>query len=213
MNQQPSDVNDQLFPSEPEATRTAIMKATFDALSKHGYSNLTIKRIDEEFLKSEALIYHHYESKDELLLDLLSYLLECFEEREIPTPAGADPETQLRTLFDHILSSTAGGTNADLEKVLIELRAQAVQDETYRAHFTRTRTQFQDNLSEIIQNGIDSGVFREVDAEQVAEFLTTIVSGVMFDRVTTDEMMSLRAEIDHYIESRLLADTETEQSQ
>jgi AcrR family transcriptional regulator len=210
MNQQPSNVNDQLFPSEPEDTRTAIMKATFDALSKHGYSNLTIKCINEEFLKSEALIYHHYESKDELLLDLLSYLLECFEEREIPTPVSADPETQLRTLFDHIFSSTVSETNADLEKVLIELRAQAVQDEKYRAQFTRTRRQFQDNLSEIIRNGVESGVFRDVNPEQAADFLTTIVSGVMFDRVTTEDTMSLRTEIDHYIECRLLADNVSE---
>lgn len=185
------------------------MKATFDALSKHGYSALTIKRIDEEFLKSEALIFHHYESKDELLLDLLRYLLDRFEEREIPTTADADPEAELRLIFDNVCSPAANMETADFENVIIELQAQAIQDEEYRAYFTENRENFHEHLCDIIRQGVESGVFRDVDADQVANYLLTIVSGVMFDRVTTDHGSSIRAEIDHYIESRLLADTAT----
>ena len=37
-------------------TRAAIMEATFEALSKHGYADLTIQTIADEFEKSKSLL-------------------------------------------------------------------------------------------------------------------------------------------------------------
>jgi AcrR family transcriptional regulator len=200
-------MDDSLFPDDPDDTRTAILKATFDALVKHGYSSLTIKRINEEFLKSEALIYHHYDSKDELLLDLLDYLLERFAEREIPAADAADPETELRNILDHILVRMEQNDRRDgLTTALIELQAQAAHDEAYRAQFTQTRARFHEALRETVSRGVDAGAFRPVDAERVADLLVTVVSGVMFERATIDDLRPVRDELDRYIDDVLVAE-------
>jgi len=65
--------------AEPSDTRQAILGAAFRALCEHGYANVTIKRIGDEFDKSPSLVYHHYDGKDDLLIDLLEYLLDEFE--------------------------------------------------------------------------------------------------------------------------------------
>jgi AcrR family transcriptional regulator len=68
-----------LFDDEPADTREAIMQATYRALRAHGYARLTIQRIGDEFPKSKSLLYHHYDGKDDLLLEFLSYMLDWRE--------------------------------------------------------------------------------------------------------------------------------------
>ena len=67
------------FLEAPEGTREEIMRATYLALCEHGYASLTIQRISDEFPKSKSLIYHHYDGKDDLLIDFLEFVLERFE--------------------------------------------------------------------------------------------------------------------------------------
>ena len=75
--------------AEPSNTRQAILGAAFRALCEHGYANVTIQRIGDEFDKSPSLVYHHYDGKDDLLIDLLGFLLDEFE-ASIADGAGAE---------------------------------------------------------------------------------------------------------------------------
>ncbi len=197
------------FPEEPTDTRTAIMKATFDALCKHGYADLTIQRIGEEFPKSKSLLYHHYEGKDDLLLEFLGYMLERFEERDVEADPDADPETRLRTFFEHMVPEPGEEHNPDFLKALVELRAQAAHDDAYRQQFARTQDHFCEHLSDIVADGVEAGDFRDVDPDRVAGFLATVISGAMFDRVTADDatVSDARAELDRYVECCLLAES------
>ncbi|QLC34714.1 TetR family transcriptional regulator (plasmid) [Halarchaeum sp. CBA1220] len=197
------------FPEEPADTRTAIMRATYDALCKHGYADLTIQRIGEEFPKSKSLLYHHYEGKDDLLLEFLGYMLERFEEREAPADGAADPETRLRDFLDHTIPVPGEERNPDFLRALVELRAQAAHDEAYREQFTRTQERFHEHLADIVADGVETGAFRDVDPEQVASFLATVLSGAMFDRVTTDSDVAAaaRAELHRYVDDCLLAES------
>lgn len=197
---------DPLFSDEPEDTKIAILKATFDALAEHGYADLTIDRIGQYFPKSEGLIFYHYEGKDDLLLDLLDYLLERFEQMGVPVSDNGSPETQLRSIFDQVVPENSEQRDQKYEKVLIELRAQAAQDEEYQKHFNQSHDIFHETIREIVQNGIESGDFRETDPDRVADFLVTLVSGNIFERVTADTHRSIVSELDSYIEYRLLAD-------
>lgn len=196
-----------LFADEPDETRTAILKATFEALAEHGYADLTIDRIGEYFPKSEGVVFYHYDGKDDVLLDLLDYLLDRFEQMGMPVSDDGDPETRLRALFDPIIS-TGDQRRQDFEKGLIELRTRAAQDEEYRRCFNQSQDIFRETLRGIIEDGIESGDFKESDPDLVADFLITLVSGDMFDRVTTNNSRQIRSELDNYIEQRLLIDKE-----
>lgn len=197
-----------LFADDPDETRTAILKATFEALAEHGYADLTIDRIGEYFPKSEGVVFYHYNGKDEILLDLLDYLLERFEERGMPVSDDDDPETRLRALFDPIIPASGEQEGEGFEKVLIELRTRAAQDEEYRQCFNQSQDIFRETVRGIIQDGIESGDFKESDPDLVADFLITLVSGDLFDRVTTGDSRQIRSELDNYIEQRLLIDME-----
>lgn len=199
--------SDSPFPEDPDETRVEILKATYAALCEHGYADLTIDRIGQHFPKSKSLLYHHYEGKDDLLIDFLGYLLGTFE-AGLGLDSEADAHTRLTELFDRVLSSEDDPESEAIRKAMVELRAQGASDEEYRQHFTEHDRFFKDQLAEIIRDGIEEGTFREVDPEQVAMVLHTLVGGSMVQRATTtdDNTAVLRAEVEAYIEARLLAD-------
>jgi AcrR family transcriptional regulator len=195
-----------LFSDKPDETKTAILKATFDALVEHGYADLTIDRIGHHFSKSEGVVFYHYDEKDEILLDLLDYLLERFVQIGVPISNDGCPETQLRTLLNQVISRASGQQARDYEIVLTELRMRAAQDEEFRELIDKSQDIFRNKVKEITRNGIESGDFREADPDLVADFLTTLVSGEIFEQVTSSTSRSIQSEVDNYIEYRLLAE-------
>ena len=196
-----------LFEPDPDDTREAIMKATYDALSKHGYADLTIQRIGDEFDKSKSLLYHHYDSKDALLVDFLAFMLERME-GTIPLEEATDADDRMRIGFDHVFSTFLGGEESEFNRAMTELRAQSAHDDAFREQFTKNDRYFKQRIRNIIEDGIDQGIFREVDAEQVATMIHSIVQGAMFQSTTSTEpeLEEIRAELDAYIQSRLVAD-------
>ena len=197
-----------IFTDKPEGTKTAILKATFAALAEHGYADLTIDRISQHFHKSEGLVFYHYDGKDEVLLDLLDYLLERFVQIGMPVSDDREPEVRLRSLFDQVISKSDEQRTQDYKIVLTELRMRAAQDKEFQELIDESQNIFRDNVKEILQDGVESGDFRDIDPDLVANFLTTLVSGEIFEQVTTGPSQSVRSELDNYIQYRLLAHKE-----
>jgi AcrR family transcriptional regulator len=165
--------------AEPSDTRQAILGAAFRALCEHGYANVTIQRIGDEFDKSPSLVYHHYDGKDELLLDLLGFLLDEFEasvadgsaagpSEDSAATAGDDaPEMAPEEAFDRSAREqldgylTAAVDPASLEDpyapderfvtVMTELRSQAASDEAFRDHFDRSDRVFGEYLERLVR--------------------------------------------------------------
>ena len=193
---------------EPTDTREELMGATYRALCEHGYAELTIQRISDQFPKSKSLLYHHYDSKDELLVEFLSFVLDHLEST---TPQDDDdPIETLQGLLDYLLPTEPSTEQQQFRRAIIELRAQAATDPEYRAQFARSTTYFEDRFAAIIEHGCEAGVFRAVDAGRVATLIVTTIDGAMLREATTDPdhaqpaMSRLRAELTDYIERRLL---------
>jgi len=190
----------------PSDTRTAIMRATYEALIEHGYENLTIQRIGEEFPKSKSLIYQHYDGKDEVLVALLEFLLDHFES-QMPQPTTENADDCLRNVLDFVLAPDLDAERAELTKVMVELRGQSPHNRVFREYFSDNDCTFRRSFADIVERGVEEDVYRPVDAEAVAEFVLTIISGTTVRRATTDgavDITAVRRELDAYLDTRVL---------
>lgn len=186
-------------------TRAAIMRATYDALTSHGYANLTIQRIADEFEKSKSLLYHHYDGKDDLLVDFLRFMLEHWEAKA-ECRADEAPQARLEELLDRVAAVELDEETAAFTAAMEELRGQAPHDVAYREQFSEHDRALRERFADIIAEGIDDGAFHAVDPETVAEFLLTTVNGIRIQRVTRDDdggVAAARAELEEYLEARL----------
>ncbi len=188
------------FLRNPADTREAIMKATYDALCNHGYSDLTIQRIGDEFPKSKSLLYHHYDSKDALLLDFLEFMLDRLEE-QVPTQPDGGAEEHIQEIVDRTFDPGGFSADGDFPRALVELRAQAAHDEDYREHFTRSDRFIRQHVAYVIQSGIEQGVFQDVDPEETAALFQVVFVGAMTQRETSgdDNMDAARASFERYV--------------
>jgi AcrR family transcriptional regulator len=193
------------FLESPGGTREEIMRATYLALCEHGYADLTIERISEEFPKSKSLIYHHYDGKDELLLGFLEFMVGRFEET-IPVDDDGGAADHLRAVLDHVLVTPLPAERREFAEAMVELRAQAAHDQRYRDHFTRSDRFFRDRIAAIVDAGVEEGAFAERDPEATAAFLVTVVNGSTIERVTSDHdtAAAVREQVEAYLAAVLL---------
>lgn len=194
--------------AQRDQTRTAIMEATYRALCEHGYADLTIDRIDEEFEKSKSLLYYHYDDKDEILLNLLEYILDQFAVEDTVDPED-DPDIQLRTFIEAFLPWTLDEEADEFQTAVFELRSQALSDGDYREQFARADALLIRTIVSLIEDGIEAGTFREVDTERTAEHIYSTINGAMLRRLTTEDESAVRTarkELDEYVDAYLAPD-------
>jgi AcrR family transcriptional regulator len=169
-----------------------VMLATYRALLEHGYADLSIARIAEELDQSKSAVYHHYDSKEDLLISFLAYATDRFE-AVAATEAATDADEALDGVVERLLPLRPTEERRQIGAVLVALRAEAVTNDAFRAQFTRVDELLATTLRETVARGIESGEFRDVDAGRIAEHVLAIVFGAMQSRATTDRQDAVAA--------------------
>jgi len=178
------DLASQSF-SEPER---AIMKATYQVLCEYGYADLTIQQIADEYGKTTTAVHYHYDTKDKLLTAFLDYLLEQLI-NSVYNIRTTNPENCLKLLLDELLVKSEN--EPALSIALLEMQSQAPYKEPFRERFKQIDEYIRYSIKTVVNDGIDKGVFNDVDADQVARSLMTIVDGGRTRAVVLDDIDNL----------------------
>ena len=165
------------FLHDPADTKEEIMQATYVALCKHGYSDLTIQHIADEFDRSKALIYYHYDNKEELLTKFITFLVEELE-RELDEIDEENPADRLRAVVSLVLPPTTDVENLVLQQVLGEIRMQTPYHEDYRKQFDSVDCRFRTEFERTIENGLEDGTFMGVTPQKGADTLLLLLYGI-----------------------------------
>jgi AcrR family transcriptional regulator len=187
-------------------TPEAIVEATYRALCKHGYADLTMQDIADESDKSKASLHYHFNTKEELMLAFLDHLYESFTE-EFGTTEGDHAVDRLVTFVDEILCQSDVEGAEEFQTALLEIKAQGPYVEAYREELERVDTFVRGRVREIVADGIAEETIREdVDPDDIAEFVATIVDGVNTRRVSIGETDgSTRPVLVAYVRENLVA--------
>ncbi|ELZ28508.1 regulatory protein TetR [Halogeometricum pallidum JCM 14848] len=167
-------------------TREAIMEATFRALSKHGYNDLRMRDIGEEFEMSRTLIHYHYDGKHDLISAFLEYVIEQYE-GSVSVDEDADPLTELNARIDQCLFGPEFDSDFghwERMKVYHELFSQAQHNERHREVFNDHYAAIRDSITRVIERGIEENAFRPVDAEETAQFITDSIHAARARRIS-----------------------------
>ncbi|WP_323174112.1 TetR/AcrR family transcriptional regulator [Natrialba sp. PRR66] len=198
----------------PEDTYVELIEATISAVYETGYADLGVRDIDAKFSKSRQLIHHYFDGKDELITELLVYLLSD-EHEEIASSMDADPLTKLNAELDNILLSTYMDDDEfwKVFTVVYEIQAQAHHNAEHQRLLNDLTDEYVAHLSEILQDGIDKGIFNDVDPQQIAMLINDLIAGAHIRKIHLgqDEAPgNARETIDQLIVSRLLVNSSTD---
>ncbi|QHS16540.1 TetR/AcrR family transcriptional regulator [Halopenitus persicus] len=186
---------------------TEILEATYRALCRHGYADLTIKDIAAEADRSTASVHYYFDDKQTLFVEFLEYLYDRYT-AQLAAIDGDTARDRLAALLETVLADDETGTGLEFRTAMLEVTAQAPYDDAIRARLAAFDDVLFDRIRAIIEDGIDRGEFdATVDPTVATEFLVTAVSGAYTRQVAMDRSPEqLRATMTRYVETRLLAE-------
>jgi len=81
-------------------SRTEILRTAARLFQRQGYDATSMNDVAAALKLSKGGLYHHFQSKDEILFDLMNHALDITQEQVMkPVQTIADPEERLRTLI------------------------------------------------------------------------------------------------------------------
>ncbi|MGM0604627.1 MAG: TetR/AcrR family transcriptional regulator [Halobacteriota archaeon] len=160
----------------PSDTREEIMEATFRALSTHGYSDLRMRDIGEEMEMTRQVIHYHYDGKYDLMSNFLEYIIEQYE-GSVEVDGNAPPMEELDARIHQCLFGPGFEefSHWDRMKVYHELFTHAQNDARHRKIFNDHYGRIRGSITEVVEDGIEQGVFRAVDAERMGQLITDLI--------------------------------------
>lgn len=190
-----------------DETTDDLMEATYRALCKHGYAELTMQDIAEESTKTKGTLHYHFDGKRDLLESFLEFLLNRFEERTETIP-GETPAERLHEFLDELLTPSDEDSAEEFRTAILEIKAQSPYNEAYRKQLSEFDRTLRDRITELIADGLETGAFREdVDPDETADFLVTLFHGAQTRATAVDRPPErTRRYVHEYIDEFLRAD-------
>lgn len=164
----------------------AIMEATYRAVCAHGFADVTMQDIADEFEKSKSLLHYHHDTKEDLLVAFLHHLVDEFEANlEELRAADESPEDRLREYMDWFAVGADETDRTSLHLALLELRSQAQRNPRFRRAFARSDRLGRETFAEIIADGQRQGRFDPgVDVDALAQLCYATMDGARARQLT-----------------------------
>jgi TetR/AcrR family transcriptional repressor of bet genes len=165
-------------PSNTEERKAQIRSALVKVMAKRGYAGASIADIAKSARLTPGLVHYHFESKDEILLAVLSELVSNREARLESRLSAAlgDPVAEVAAFIDVHLEL---GGDADPEALAcwILLSGEALRDRKVRASFDGALSRMAARLASAIARGRARGLFRCESDEAAAIALLAAIQG------------------------------------
>ena len=141
-------------------SRQQILEAAAHIFRQKGFHATSMQDIADAVNLQKASLYHHIDSKQEILLALLDQALDLLiEDLEAIVEADSPPPDKLEAAIHSYVKKMA--EHADLASVLL-LEYRSLVAENQRKHIDR-RDRFEGLWRQILREGMENGDFRDLD--------------------------------------------------
>lgn len=169
--------------SDQPSAADEIMDGVYRALRAHGYADVTMQDIADECSKSKSLLHYHYDTKEDLLVAFLDYVITDSEAR-IRAHADNPPAERLAGFVGWFVFEADAADREAFHIALLELRTQGPFNERIREQLVRSDRLLRGTVADILESGIEAGTFREVDVEETAALIVATLDGARTRQIT-----------------------------
>jgi AcrR family transcriptional regulator len=156
-------------------SRQEILRTAARLFQQRGYDATSMNDVAAALKLSKGGLYHHFQSKDEILYEIMNHAMEITQERVLnPVRSIADPEERLRTLIRLHIEVVLSPRDREITVMLHEnhplpppLRKRINSRKKEYVHFLESlmaevQEKMQERMQEKTQEKIPSKVQREV---------------------------------------------------
>jgi AcrR family transcriptional regulator len=175
--------------------RAQILEATRQVALERGLANLRVNDVTEQLGISSGLVHYHFSSKDELLVEMLRQMAGSDVARLRETlEAEGDPVDRLDAVLREYLPT---GRRDESWALWIDWWDEALRSEALATISSEFDTAWVGMLEELIEAGVDEGVFDCKDPQGSAWRLSALLDGLAIQVVLPRRTLSRRQMLDH----------------
>ena len=137
-------------------SREAILESAAQVFRQKGFHGASMADIADAVQLQKASLYHHFSSKQDILLELLDRALEMVTEGMLQVMAKDVPAEEKFRLAMRAYLKTLSEQGDLVSVMLLEHRS---LDPEYRSRHIPHRDRFENMWRDLIQQGVESGVF------------------------------------------------------
>ena len=166
-----------------------IVRTTVDCITKHGYHNFSMQDVARTAGVSKGIIHYYFLNKDELMMSVLDKVAGDIEtvlasEMESTTDPRRKFEVFLEVCFDIVRNTK------EYYQVNMDFWTQINQKEEVRKVIARHYAKFRDSAVIVIRDGMNAGIFRQLDPLDYASYVVAVIDGLslqwLFDEQVFD---------------------------
>lgn len=180
-----------------EVRRLQLIAATIDSIARYGFARTTLADVARQARLSHGIVNFYFETKQELLIATLRHMVEEYEAFSAAAvrQAGPDPAARLDAMvaadFDPEIASRKMVT------VWYAFWGETRWRKDFLALCRRWSDSYHRNSSAMVQDVIDAGGYRGLDANTIAHGLNAMIDGLWLDILlnphASDRREALRA--------------------
>jgi AcrR family transcriptional regulator len=165
-----------------EVTRRRLLDAAREVFGRRGYGSASLEEIAEEAGFSRGALYHHFESKEALFLDLLDerltermrHIERAFEDAEPTKEATVEQARQAANDAAEVFRQ-----NREWRALYLEFVAHAGRNPDFRRQLALRSATCRDALTRVVRQRADEiGLDLPISAEQLAVTIEALAQGL-----------------------------------
>jgi AcrR family transcriptional regulator len=171
-------------PREPgavaDARREQMLQAAVEVIEERGFPDTRIADVARRADVSPALVIYYFKTKDNLLAEALRYAENLFYDAGARQTAALDKaRDRLETIIRmSCIPDNGEGGPIDSWVLYLDLWAQAVRHPEIARVREESDRRWRGTVADIVREGQDSGEFEDVDADDFAVFLGSLLDGL-----------------------------------
>jgi AcrR family transcriptional regulator len=185
-------------------TREKILETATRLFSAQGYANTSLSQVAKEAQVSKALIFWHFENKEQLFRTALQRTLEPYFINVVDDLEGLSEIDQIKRLIDQYYSFVS--ENLYSVKFLVSL---ILRDEKHPndllGHMNELHRVYHNLLADIIDSGRQKGVFRPTVTPSLdAGLIMTALHGILLQGFRGDDVPEKPAALLQHLKTTLV---------
>lgn len=165
---------------ERDARRQLILNTAKTVFAERGFLNTTVEEIAGRAELAVGTLYRYFKSKEEMYVSLLFAAMDIFYTRiEAIRASGAPPDAQLRAVWDFFREFYQ--SQPEYYRAFMFLHNEGLRGMISPEVMTQINRQSGRNfrqVAQIVQAGVDAGLYRPVDTRGVVDVMWSLLMGL-----------------------------------
>ena len=176
-------------PDVASERKNQIVRATVECITRYGYHNFSMQDVARVAGVSKGIIHYYFLNKDDLMMSVLERVVSDIENvLHSDINAITDPVKKLEIFIEVCLDIVRSTT--EYYQVNMDFWTQINQKEGVRQVIAKHYIQFRKTCSQVLEEGIKQGVFRDVNPQEYSSFIIATIDGIslqwLFDKDAFD---------------------------